>query len=441
MANHITASIDVIEGWSIEDTPALCGAEPNDSIKMRSVIQGHDGVMRFDEELLSKHTMFLGSIGSGKTTGMMQLLRGLRRSANENDVFVIFDTKGDFRRDFQVDGDAVIANEKPLGHGAVVWSLLADVGGDDPEQQGEDIFEVASTIFASQIDSAAGNAYFALAARDVFASVVEAKAIEGGDVRPTNSVLRSTLEMSANELWTLLGAHGHLAGTKRYLAGDGGDGSRAILAFMQQQVRAVFSGVFGKPGDFSIREFVRAKGGHALFIEYDIASGSLLLPIYRVLLDIAIKAALERRSEIGNVFFVMDEFALLPQLTHLANGINFGRGMGLRFILGAQNASQVYGAYGREGGTSILSGMGSVFAFRLMDAESRTLIRSRFGINKKRIAVHSPVAVQTVQTSVVDGNVIEDWDLSDLGVGECLVCLPTGRPFRFRFKEFRPNVD
>lgn len=304
------------------------------------------------------------------------------------------------------------------------------------KKQGEDIFEVASTVFASQIDSAASNAYFALAARDVFAAVVEAKAIEGRDARPHNDALRSTLEMSAKDLWTLLGAHSHLIGTRRYLVGDGSDGSRAILAFMQQQVRAVFSGVFGKPGDFSIREFVKARGGHALFIEYDIASGSLLLPIYRVLLDTAIKAALEREEQKGNVFFVMDEFALLPHLTHLANGINFGRSLGLKFILGAQNAAQVYGAYGRENGTSILSGLGSIFAFRLMDAESRNLIRSRFGMNKKRISVHSPVAVQVVQTSVVDGNVIEDWDLSALGVGECLVSLPTGRPFRFHFKEF-----
>jgi len=30
------------------------------------------------------------------------------------------------------------------------------------------------------------------------------------------------------------------------------------------------------------------------------------------------------------VYFIFDEFALLPQLSHIADGINFGRSLGLK---------------------------------------------------------------------------------------------------------------
>ena len=65
-----------------------------------------------------------------------------------------------------------------------------------------------------------------------------------------------------------------------------------MLAFLQQTLNKSFSGVFREAGDFSVRQFVRAKRARALFIEYDIAMGSRLSPIYRILMDMAIKEAL-----------------------------------------------------------------------------------------------------------------------------------------------------
>ena len=101
-----------------------------------------------------------------------------------------------------------------------------------------------------------------------------------------------------------------------------------------------------------MRNFIRGKGGRALFVEYDIASGNRLLPVYRVLIDLAIKEALGlgRAKSRGNVFFVLDEFALLPHLGHISNGINFGRSLGSKFMVGTQNVNQVLKAMGRRAG-------------------------------------------------------------------------------------------
>ena len=83
---------------------------------------------------------------------------------------------------------------------------------------------------------------------------------------------------------------------------------------------------------------------------------------------------------------------------------------------------------------SLLSGFGTVFAFRLMDSSSRQYFSQRFGINRKRLALPPAVASDSVKFELAFGNVVEDWDMSSLGIGESLVSLPTGPPFRFAFK-------
>ena len=314
--------------------------------------QGPPGSLRLGGELLSTHVLFLGGIGSGKTNAMKHLIQQLRNTVGQDDVFVIFDTKGDFLRSFYRPGNAVISSHPGEDPGGVVWNLFRDLPG-DPGTREEEIYEIASTIFSDELEQAGENIFFAAAARDIFAAVVQVMA--GQDRSPgrpySNEQLRETLEMSPGSLQELLESDKRLAGTARYL--QGGESVESILAFLQITLRKSFSGVFRQRGDFSIREFMRGRGGRALFIEYDIATGSSLLPVYRVLMDMAIKEALglgRRRLRTvrpvpDNFYFVMDEFALLPRLSHMSDGINFGRELGLKFLVATQNVNQVLRGY------------------------------------------------------------------------------------------------
>lgn len=426
------AWIEVLEGATVQLPAAVVGAHFDAETPVRAVVAGVDSAIRFDDVLLSKHVLFLGSIGSGKTSAMQDLLSSLRANAQPNDVFVIFDTKGDFLERFFEAGDRVIVNEPQPRPGRVVWNIFEDLYGSGAARVDEGI-EIASTIFGDELAQAGDNFFFAAAARDVFAAVLETLA-RGDPERRSNAALRRQLEASQAELWTLVKGHDDLAGVRHYLAGEGNT-AKSVLAFLQQGVREAFSGVFREAGDFSVRSFVRQKGGHALFIEYDIARGAVLLPIYRVLIDLAIKEALGRGRTDGNVFFLMDEFALMPRLRHLSDGINFGRALGLKFIVSSQNVSQVYASYGRDIGTSILSGFGTIFAFRLMDAPSRDLVRQRFGRNRKHLTTEFAVRSRGLQETIIDGNVIEDWDLSSLRVGTTIASMPEGAPFYFTFRD------
>jgi hypothetical protein len=397
------------------------------------------------DKLIETNILFLGGIGSGKTNAMKHLVRQFREKSGPDDVFVFFDTKGDFFRHFYRPGDAVISSTPAADQGGVVWNVFRDLAKDNPRQRAEEALEIASTIFSEELESAGQNRFFASAARDIFAGVMELLAegrLPGAAL--SNKELRAALEGSAEELRELFERSESLAGTARYLEG-GGIRVDSILAFLQVTLRKAFSGIFREPGDFSVREFVRGRGGRALFIEYDISLGSSLLPVYRVLMDMAMKEALgfgrQRLQTVpkvpDNFYFVLDEFALLPQLAHIGDGINFGRELGLRFLVATQNVNQIFYGYPRGAGESILSGFGTVLAFRLADEASRILVRERYGKNRKQISTYAPVRHEGVRQTVVSGNVIEDWDMSGLARGQCIALPPHEPPFLLPFSEFR----
>ena len=97
----------------------------------RCAIRGTDAESRrvsfpLSDDLLSKHLLFIGGIGMGKTNGIFQILSQLRNHMTSNDVMLIFDTKGDFYESFYQPGDIVISNdEKATGpNGKDFWNIF-----------------------------------------------------------------------------------------------------------------------------------------------------------------------------------------------------------------------------------------------------------------------------------------------------------------------------
>ena len=78
--------------------------------------------------------------------------------------------------------------------------------------------------------------------------------------------------------------------------GDGTGGQAlGVLGELKSMVNDCFIGVFQEDdqnGRFSIRNAVGEKGGKAIFIEYDLTVGEVLTPIYRLLIDLALKEAI-----------------------------------------------------------------------------------------------------------------------------------------------------
>lgn len=421
---------EIVEGTKVSPAPPYLGP-PDPPVGVYGVGPTSIG---FDDALLGRHVLFLGGIGTGKTVGMSALVRSMRAAAGPDDVFVFFDTKGDYLAEFFTDGDATIAARDDQGFdGLKTWNVFAELDRSDDARLSEDVLEIASTLL-DDIGNGAGdnNRIWSNMARDLLAALVLALARAG---RPyTNADIRAIADKwTVQQMRDLISPHTDLAGTLQYIAKDDSNTTLSVLIFLQQAIRQVFSARFRQRGDFSVRQFLREKGGRALFLEYDLAAGTTLAPVYRTLIDLALKESLSRNRASGRVFVILDEFSLLPRLTHLDAGLNFGRSLGLRFVVGTQNVGQVTEAYGSGLGSSVLSGFGSVFAFRLFDDESRNYVRSRYGANRKLVRFDASLKTRGVGEQLVDGSVIEDWDLTGLSIGQCIVALASNPPIHFTF--------
>lgn len=386
----------------------------------------------FSDELLSRHLLFLGGTGTGKTNAIFQIVSQLRESMTERDVMLVFDTKGDFHSEFYRSGDTVISNDsKATGpDGVDYWNIFEEIGSGDAVEA--NIVEIAKTLFHEKAEKTT-QPFFPNAAKDLFCGILThfARSKEKGAMN--NATLQAFLnETTSAELRAVLQSHPDMKAMVSYIADDRSPQTQGVLSELQQMAREILIGNFKKAGSISVRDTIRRKGGRCLFVEYDLGIGELLTPVYRLLLDLAIKESLCREKSEGNVWFVIDEFRLLPHLQHIDSGINFGRSLGAKFIVGTQSIDQVFYGYGESLARSILSGFMTTVAFHVKDATTRTFIKELFGKNRKRETYMSSVQTRGIVENVREANVVEDWDVTNLGLGQAILGLPGTSPFIFQ---------
>ena len=399
---------------------------------------GQQIVVPFDDSLLSRHILLLGGIGTGKSNAFNFLIRDCLGSLTTDDVVIIFDTKGDFYKEFYQPGDVVISNDaRACGtDGPDYWNIFHEVMID--ERTEDNILEISKNFFEEKLEKTT-QPFFPNAAKDLFSALMlhlvrDAKY----EKYRNNQSLRNLFNtFSVPAMKNILSQHSDLQAMLSYIEDEKSGQTLGIVAELQQMVREIFIGNFAKRGTISLRQIVRNKGGKVVFIEYDLGIGSILVPVYRLLIDLAIKEALCRTANEGNVYFFIDEFRLLPHLTHIDDGVNFGRSLGAKFFFGLQNIDQIQNAYGEKLAQSILSGFGTTLAFRVNDVGSREYIKGLFGKNIKLQTFLSSVSTRGVVEQLRDGNVVEDENILDLPIGQCIAGLPGCEPFFFQFPLYR----
>lgn len=409
------------------------------SLRGCDIHEKHSISVPITTDLLSKHILLLGGIGSGKTTTINHLVKNIRENMTEDDVMIIFDSKRDYYDTFYRPGDIVFSNDDTAsgGNGPDYWNIFREVSIDDRVE--ENILEVSKILFSEKLEKTS-QPFFPNAAKDLFSALMlDLVRSENKAPYRNNMQLRSLLNtFSVPAMKNVLSHHIDLKAMQSYIEKEDSGQTQGVVSELQQLVREIFVGNFAQKGGLSIREIVRDKGKKVVFIEYDLSIGSMLTPIYRLIIDLAIKQALCRKKdgEKGNVYFILDEFRLLPKLEHVDDGINFGRSLGVKFIVGIQNISQVMAAYGENTGISLLSGFSTNISFRVGDKHSREYIRGLYGENLLMHSYTSDIALKRPEEILRSGSVVEDGDVLQLATGEAIVGIMKRPPFVVRFDDF-----
>ena len=404
---------------------------------------GRPSVFTLDNDVLSKHTMLIGGTGCGKTTLFYHFVSQIKRNMTNDDVMIVFDSKGDFHsKFFNSASDFVIGNSRQYAAASERWNIYKEILADGYDERDFIINtqEICKSFFEERTKNTT-NAFFPNAARDLLAAIITAfirEGIKDPEIKKEffyNSKLKEFLDLSDSQMIIdLLGDSPDANAILSYINGDNMQ-SQGVMSEMYSIIREIFIGVFADKGAFSMRNFVRSKGKKTLFIEYDLSIGSMLTPVYRLMFDLALKEALGRNKPQGNVYLICDEFKLLPHLRHIDDGVNFGRSLGVKVFAGVQSIEQLYEIYGQSRGRNIAAGFSSVYAFRSNDTATREFVSGLFG---KNIVLEK---YQRLDSQIVEekrnGQTVEDWDLNSLKVGEAVVGLPFSQPFRFHFNTYK----
>ncbi len=426
--------IEVFDGNELQSNPILFPTTDPRCAFIGKDSNNNDTYVPIDENLLSRHIMLLGGIGTGKTNAFNQIIRQLRESMSTDDIMIIFDTKGDFYKEFYRNGDIVISNDETAtgSDGQDYWNIFNEIELD--EHMEENIVEIAKSLFHQKLEKT-NQPFFPNAAKDLFSAILTHFS-RNPELNSNNEELRKFLDSSpTSEIREMLKQHEDLKSMVSYIFDDKSPQTQGVISELQQLSREIFLGNFKKNGTLSMRNIVRSKGGKFVFIEYDLGIGNMLSPIYSLLFDLAIKEALCRKKSEGNVYFITDEFSLIPNLQHVDDAVNFGRSLGVKFMIGIQNIDQVYENYGENRARSLLSGFLTSVCFRVNDYKSKEYIKDLHGVNRKKEIYMASVQGRGIVENVRDSNVVEDWDITRLKLGQAIIGFPGQEPFLFQFKK------
>jgi type IV secretory pathway TraG/TraD family ATPase VirD4 len=433
---------NVIQGTAVSKNglPITAGTP---SLLLKGEFNGKPASFGLGEDVISKHMMLVGGTGCGKSTLFYHIIEQLKKKMTADDVMIIFDSKGDFYSKFFSKKDCVIGNSPQYIQQSERWNIFKEILADgwDERQVMMNATEICKALFEERTKNNSSNPFFPNAARDLLAAILVTTIRLGEGEKQFvvenfyNNRIKEFLDScSGPDICDYLDGFGDMRSVMSYIEGDSAQ-SQGVLAEMFSVVRDVFMGVFCEKGKFSMRNFVRQKGGRTLFIEYDLSIGSVLTPVYKMLFDLALKEALGRTKSQGNVYFICDEFKLLPNLQHIDDGVNFGRSLGVKVFAGLQSIEQLYEIYGQSRGKNLAAGFSSIIAFRANDVTTREYISSLHG--KNMVLEQYRMLNNTMVEEKRIGSTVEDWDLNNLRVGEAIVGLPFAPPFRFYFEMYK----
>jgi type IV secretory pathway TraG/TraD family ATPase VirD4 len=439
MTRFEDVQIDVIAGPNIKEVVESVESTIRNPSSPKYIIQGEKGVRwEFDDEaVLQRHILILGAIGSGKTNALYQLISEIKKNLTQEDAMVVFDTKGDYMREFYAKGDSVIALDQSGPYSYVNWNIFEDIRIEEPQLRILAADEILSTLFQPSVERS-NNPFFPKAARDVVLALV--MQILEDSKNPSNADLKSAIFGGSDEIVTRLRSKKEWSWVLNYIP-EGSQQALGVYGEIYETMRPLLQESFGQVGNFSIRNFVRMRGGKTLFLEYSVNTSMILKPLFSTLYDLTIKEVLSNKAVKGRVFFIIDEFSLLPYLQYIENGINFGRDRGARFVIAAQNMNQIVDIYGESRGKSIVSGVGTLIAFALYDKLSRETVSGKYGQNLKNVLVMSRRREEGYKNQVMWSNVIEDRDFSMLQLGDSIICPPNPPPFRFKWAKYKLKRD
>lgn len=296
---------------------------------------------------IDRSMVVFGETSGGKTEAIKVLAHQIQ--ADPDEAFVIFGSKQDYHPVFPENNVITLSSQ----NATVTWNVFEEIKADSEYE------EIATAVFDNaEIE----NDYFTNAAAQVLADVLRLleRRAENKDKTPTNAYLLGYLDgADADFLRKEFEREG--LSSKKHLPPDV-EASSNIVSILEERVNAVFRDDFAEAGRFSVREYMAAPQGQVLLFDVPIQQSASVQGIFRLLIDWSIRFGFE--DDRGS-YYILDEFAALPELERLERLIRAGQASNCYAILGVQAIPQLRDTDGRDKTDSLLSGLSQEICLRV----------------------------------------------------------------------------
>ena len=289
------------------------------------------------------HTIILGSTGTGKTNGILDLIDQIRKNG---DRAIIYDKMGTLTSTYYDPSKDTILN--PLDARSKAWSFFKEI-------RNESDYDYMASAF---IQEKRGNSdqFWIDAARRVFAVFAKKLKEEKGSDATNQEFVDALLKVGYEELAQFLTGTeaASLISTKSERT------SLSILSILATHISSM-KYLRDSKDNFSIRNWVETDSDGFLFISSRSDQHDSLQPLISTWIDIAVKALLSveqnnyNASKPRRIFIILDEIGSLQQLPSLLDGLAQSRQFGGAFILSLHSISQLRSVYGKDKTETITS--------------------------------------------------------------------------------------
>ncbi len=306
-------------------------------------------------DLETRHLLFCGATGSGKSLAFSELLEGVRARGQRA---IINDPNGSYYSKFARQGDKILNPFDARGEG---WTPFNEI------RSAYDHTRLARAIIP---DGAGAAAEWHQNAQSLYAAVSQRLA-ERGEA-DTERLVYLLSQAPPEELRALLAGHPLAqycdSANARFFGSV-----RAVLATYLPPL------LWPAEGDFSVRRWVE-NGDGCLFITHRDDMFLAVRPLISCWLDIAVSAALSLPPDLNRrLFFLLDELDSLEKLSSLKHGLTKLRQHGGVVAAGLQALSQLEGNYGREDARTLLNNFGTWLILRAGDHHTAEAMSDHLG--------------------------------------------------------------
>ena len=398
------------------------------------------GLILNDSNCFESPLLIEGSVGSGKTTLIKQIMNPIVEYADQvHDNIVIFCAKPDMLSYARSDDPVISIHSTNLKSS---WNIFAEMKASD--QPYMTLREIATELFA-EAEEKTTQLFFPQAARDIFYHTCRYMYdyAKKKNVNLSNAELVEFLETTP--IYSIQDTPGWVElasmcpdylGIMRDYIGNGTEQGLGCLSELRTLISRTLFGCFAaENGTFSAIDALK-QGGKRIFLYYDYAnSGHSTLPIFHIIIDLLLKQAMNNKS-VHKTWFFLDEASLLPKSDVLSDALSLGRDPadnnkgGVRIIMALQSARLMTRYYTQQEAETLLSLFPNVIAMKVHDPMSRQIISERYGKAHYQYSYAGIGQKIHYHDSIED--VVSDYHFSQiLKKGQAIVSMPgiSNQPF------------